>query len=110
MAGYHIPTGGTSDGTTQWGMLYMIMNSTSTFGSCSQANVYDRTVCAMKFPYAGFRSWTAGGYYHQGAYSYYWSSSPTPTRAYYVYFTPGAGGVTVTNPRAVGFSLRCIRN
>jgi uncharacterized protein (TIGR02145 family) len=91
-------------------MLYTIINSAGTFGSCSQANVYDRTVCAMKLPYAGYRYWHHGQYYSQGTYGFYWSSSPNSTNAYNAYFYSGGGSTANNNNRGYGFSLRCVKN
>ena len=54
--GYGVPSGGTSDATTEWGKLYTIINASATVGTCSQANVYDRIRCAMDLPLSGFRS------------------------------------------------------
>ena len=52
-SGYHIPTGGSNTTSTEWGTCYVIMNSSSVFGSCNQTNIYDRSVCTLKLPLSG---------------------------------------------------------
>ena len=105
-----MPTGGTTDVTTEWGKLYTIVNSASTLGACAQTNVYDRIVCTMKFPFAGLRYSTDGQYYNQGTFGYYWSSSPFSSNAYDAAFWSGAGNVADVNRRASGYSLRCVKD
>ena len=109
-AGYGVPSGGTSDATTEWGKLYAIINASTTVGACSQANVYDRTRCAVDMPLSGRRSWGNGAYYGQGTGGYYWSSSPDGTYSYYAYFFVGGGSIANYNDRAYGFAVRCIRH
>ncbi len=42
---------------------------------------------ALKFPYAGIRSWAGGiSMQGQGTYGRYWSSSPNGTNGYFLYF------------------------
>ena len=108
--GYGVPSGGTSDATTEWGKLYIIINASATVGTCSQANVYDRTRCAVNMPLSGNRNWNSGTYVGQGTYGYYWSSSPSGAGSYYAYFVVGGGNIANTYNRAVGFAVRCVRH
>jgi hypothetical protein len=91
-------------------MLYTIVNSAGAFGSCSQADVYLRTICAIKIPYAGNRNWSNSQYYDQGRYGFYWSSSSTGTDAYAAFFYAGGGLIAVNHNRGHAFTLRCIKN
>lgn len=109
-SGYHVPTGGSANNTTQWGMAYAIINSATTFGSCTQATTPERLMCALNLPYAGYRNRTNGQYQNQGVSGSYWSSSATSTNAYNAYFISGGNSIALGNYRANGFSVRCIRN
>lgn len=114
--GYHIPTGETdATATYEWYTAYLIADSMSTLGSCSQIGTtppYDRLRCALRIPLAGSRNWS-GGYDSQGTVSNYWSSSPSApgfTGADKVRFSNGGGNISDNSLRAYGFSVRCIRN
>ncbi len=105
-----MPTGGTTDTTTEWGTFFTIVNP-GTIGSCSQANVYDRMVCIIKLPYTGNRNSSNGLYYVQGSTGYYWSSTPTgTTNAFTPTFNGGSSNMSAINGRAAGMELRCLRN
>ena len=109
--GYHVPTAGTIDTTTEWGMIYAIMNSSTTFGLCTQANVYDRITCALKVPYAGYRVGSSASYNQQGSGNYYWASSVVGTFGYSVTLYSAGGTLNVNNNyKTYGFNIRCLRN
>ena len=116
-----MPTGGTTDATTDWGKLYTIISSTGTgsLGLCGQSDVYDRIRCALKMPLSGALSSIAGNFYLQGSEGYYWSSSPSGYSAYNVDLHADdtantsysfSGAVDSSSNRANGYSVRCIRN
>ena len=98
-AGYGVPSGGTSDATTEWGKLYMIFGGT-----------YDTIRSTLKLPLSGYRNWAAGTYGSQGSGGYYWSSSPNGSNSPAANFTPGGGTIASNNARANGFSVRCVRH
>jgi hypothetical protein len=59
---------------------------------------------------AGYRSNLAGAFYNRGAYGYYWSGSPVSTFAYALFFFSTSVIPAVSNYRAYGFSVRCLKN
>ena len=68
--------GTAGDTASDWGTLYTILNSSTTFGMCNQANTYDRAACTLKIPFSGNRFQNNGSFGNQGANGLYWSSSP----------------------------------
>jgi len=65
---------------------------------------------SLKLPVAGYRGRANGSLYDQGSGGYYWSSGVSGTFASHLFFN--AIGVFPANAdyRAVGFSVRCVRN
>lgn len=59
---------------------------------------------------AGYRNYSDGSLNNQGSFGYYWSSSPATTYGYYLYFNSTAVYPAGTNYRALGFSVRCLKN
>ncbi len=109
--GYSIPTGGTTDTSTEWGKLYTIVNTSLVVGSCNQANIYDRTRCILNLPLPGDRMWNDGTYGNQSTNGWYWSSSPNGIYSYNAMFIVGGGNIASTNyARSFGLSVRCIRH
>ena len=107
--GYHVPSGGTSDTTTEFGTMYTVINSATPFGSCAQANIYDRTECVLKLPLTGDR--LGASYNYQGTRGWYWSSSPSGTNASDAYFGISTGGITdITGRGNYALNVRCLRN
>jgi len=64
----------------------------------------------LQLPYAGYRSWFNGFWASGGSAGYYWSSSPTESDAYSLYFGLGDISPSDVNGRAFGFSVRCFKN
>ena len=98
-AGYGVPSGGTSDATTEWGKLYMIFGGT-----------YDTIRSTLKLPLSGNRGWSNGTYNNQGTAGAYWSSSPGGANSYFANFTVGGGNIAYNSSRAYGFAVRCVRH
>ena len=63
----------------------------------------------LKLPAAGLRHDSNGTLGSLGSSGDYWSSSVSGLNARYLYFTSTAG-VMITNSRALGFSVRCIKD
>ena len=110
ISGYHVPSAGTTDTTTDFGMLYTILNATSVFGSCNQSFVFDRLACTLKMPYSGDRHYMTANYQSQGGITNYWSSSPSGTYAYDITFSGGSSSVADVTQRGTGEPVRCLRN
>jgi hypothetical protein len=94
--GFALPT------DAQWVALVAesnITNSASAFGSTT-----------LKLTVAGLRDYTTGVLNSPGSYGFYWSSSPDSANAYFLYFT--STGVIPANDynRAIGFSVRCVKD
>jgi uncharacterized protein (TIGR02145 family) len=62
----------------------------------------------LTLPAAGFRFNTTGGLNSRGSSGYYWSSTVNGVSAYYLIFNSSLVNPAHSNPRTVGFSLRCI--
>jgi hypothetical protein len=105
-----VPTGGTNDNTTQWGMFYTTINATPVLGSCAQPNAWNRAVCALKLPRAGYRDWYHDHYQWQGTSAIYQSSSPTGIVAHFADLYPDGGNIANTTSRGNALSVRCIKN
>jgi uncharacterized protein (TIGR02145 family) len=93
-AGYHVPT------DTQW-------ITADTFGAWK--NNTDTYNSALKLPSAGDRIHFNGLLYNQGTFGYYWSSAVSGTDAGVLFFY-SAAAATGSNPRAYGYSVRCLKN
>ena len=65
---------------------------------------------ALKLPLAGYRDRALGSLGHQGSAGYYWSSSPFGTFAYDLGFSSGGVDPAVSDNRAYGFSVRCVKD
>jgi hypothetical protein len=63
----------------------------------------------LKLPVAGYRDRSDGSLASVGAYSYYWSSTLSGTNSRYLNFN-ASDALMVDNPRAYGFTVRCIKN
>lgn len=61
------------------------------------------------FPKVGYRDYSYGSLYLQGAFGLYWSSSVTGSNAFYLYFNSGGVYPAGSNSRAYGFSVRCVK-
>lgn len=116
--GYHIPNGGMdaagsvyTAADNEWNTAYAIAAST-TIGSCNgfSSNSYYQLRCILHLPRAGYRDYSDGSFYTQGAYGYYWSSSPSSTNARTADFYATSGNIATSNFRAYGFSARCLKN
>jgi len=59
---------------------------------------------------AGYRGRSTGLFNSQGTNGYYWSSSPSTTNGFYLYFNSANVRPTNNNLRAYGFALRCIKD
>jgi len=111
--GYHVPTWGTTNTSTEWGTAYTIANNMTTLGDCNQATgtqPYNRLRCAMMIPLSGTRSSMDGSWFYQGVNSYYWSSSPINTPAYFAQFQVDNGNIANSYSRAEAYNVRCIKN
>ncbi|NRH21172.1 hypothetical protein HOO68_03950 [Candidatus Gracilibacteria bacterium] len=99
--GYHIPT------QTEW------MRAIEYSGDKYNNNIGG----ILKLPFAGWRGFDNAEYYGQGGIGTYWSSSPDlklPKSFYMNINTLGNGNITGdfrnSSFRAVGYSVRCIKN
>jgi uncharacterized protein (TIGR02145 family) len=63
----------------------------------------------LHFSVPGYRNGNNGTLGSAGASGYYWSSMPNGTNAYDRYFYSGST-TSLTNNRALGFSVRCLQN
>ena len=68
----------------------------------------DASTKLLTLPAAGLRSITYGALYHRGFNGYYWSSSESGSAAYHLTFNSSNVTPADLNPRAYGFSVRCI--
>ena len=93
-AGYHVPT------DAQWA-------TAATFGAWN--NNTDTYNSALKLPSAGERHHIDGLLYNQGTNGHYWSSAVSGTLARNLFFYSAAAN-TDANHRALGFSVRCLKN
>jgi uncharacterized protein (TIGR02145 family) len=63
----------------------------------------------LKLPMAGFRYLSNGSLFNVGTNGYYWSNSVSSTNARLLYFT-SSNAFMNTNNRALGFSVRCLKD
>lgn len=61
-------------------------------------------------PLAGNRLNSSAAYSNQGAFGYYWASSPTGTYGYSVCLSATQVFPALNSSRAFGFSVRCLKN
>jgi uncharacterized protein (TIGR02145 family) len=93
-SGYRLPTATElNDERLSWQQL----NSSAAFAS------------PLKLPVAGYRFYTIGNVDSEGIFGYYWSSSFITNDSRYLTFGSSFASV-VTNYRAVGRSVRCIKD
>jgi len=93
-SGYRIPTNSELDAErTSWSQN----NSTGAFNS------------PLKLPLSGYRGSADGSLSDVGSLGYYWSSSVNGTYAWYLSFRSGYADMS-NNRRAVGFSVRCLKD
>jgi uncharacterized protein (TIGR02145 family) len=69
----------------------------------------------LKLPYAGYHDRNGGSMNSQWSYGYYWSSSPNISNTHNLVFCIDFGfgsyvGIDNNNYRAIGFSVRCLKN
>ncbi|MBO5419058.1 MAG: hypothetical protein J6A22_03140 [Bacteroidales bacterium] len=78
------------------------------FNPSSKGIIFASTSPASWFPASGFRYFDDGSIGYIGVDGYYWSSTPSRTDGYYMYFNYG-GYVdpAFTNYRSFGFAVRC---
>ena len=93
-AGYHVPT------DTEWSIA-------DTFGAWN--NNTDTYNSALKLPSAGYRHHVNGLLSIQGTDGYYWSSTVGGTAARTLRFYSTAA-ITVSEIRAYGLTVRCLKN
>ncbi len=75
----------------------------------SSSNAAGAFASPLKLPVAGYRIASSGSLYDVGTISYYWSSTVSGELARYIFFYSSSAG-TFTINRAVGFSVRCIKD
>ena len=92
--GFRVPTNGE---------LTTLVTSSSISNSATAAS------SAMKFTVPGYRNDGNGTLGYVGSDGYYWSSTVSGTRASFRYFDSG-GTTTDNRPRALGFSVRCLKD
>jgi uncharacterized protein (TIGR02145 family) len=63
---------------------------------------------SLFLPAAGTRNRNSGAQGSVGAGGYYWSSTPTSTNSYALYFNSTSLNAASTNARSPGFTVRCI--
>lgn len=64
----------------------------------------------LSLPFSGVRNDSDGSITYQGSFGYYWSSSPYSTNSYVLTFGSNAVHPAGNDGRALGFSVRCIKN
>jgi uncharacterized protein (TIGR02145 family) len=93
--GFRLPT------QTEWATLVTaagITNDTTAYSS------------SLKLPLAGDRDSNGGELFDRGSYGMYWSSSPVSPYAYNLYFFSEEAYPAYYYSRALGLSVRCIKN
>jgi trimeric autotransporter adhesin len=63
----------------------------------------------LKLPLAGYRDFTSGSFFNVGTGGRYWSSTVSSTTSRYLTFSSYAM-ITSSGSRAIGFSVRCIKD
>ena len=64
----------------------------------------------LKLPMAGFRSFSDGSLGHVGSMGFYWSSTVNGTLSRNLYFDSSSNAGVDSDFRAVGFSVRCLKD
>lgn len=64
----------------------------------------------LKLPMSGLRNNSTGSPNNRVSFGYYWSSTPFSTSAHYLYFNSSNVSPSLSNYRALGFSVRCFKN
>lgn len=100
--GYHVPT------TLEWASAAANITGFATGATVTDQTKRDLFVATLKLPLAGYRVYTTGNYY--GPWGYYWMSSPSGTYGYYVLVSTTDVYNANGNPRAYGYSVRCLAN
>ncbi len=77
--------------------------------SWSQNNSLGAFGSPLKLPMAGFRNHTDGSLNSEGSNGFYWSSTVNANNVWNLYFLSGNANLN-DNPRAYGFSVRCIKD
>ena len=104
-AGYHVPT------DAQWATAYAFNGGAATNGGATVGwdNNTETYESDLKLPSAGYRNRISGLLNNQGTIGYYWSSTVSGTGARYLFFSSTAANA-FSSSRAVGFSVRCLKN
>jgi uncharacterized protein (TIGR02145 family) len=115
--GWHVPS------DAEWATLISFLNDESVAGgklkekgtlhwfppNTDAVNSYGFTALP-----GGSRYWTNGGFYLNGKYGWYWSSTEntsTATEAWHKYFIYNAGNITRKSGNKIdGFTVRCIKD
>lgn len=93
--GYHVPT------------LSQLDEARLAFGTKNAAGAF---ASALKLPSAGNRNHASGSFLNQGTIGYYWSSTVLSTQARLLYFSSNSNSANMnSNNRALGFSVRCLK-
>ncbi|EKE28139.1 MAG: hypothetical protein ACD_3C00089G0001, partial [uncultured bacterium (gcode 4)] len=99
---YHVPT------QKEWCDAAMNLNWALT---CVSAWKNDTTLAStLKLPLAGYRNYSNAGYSPQGFNGYYWSASPNGTFAYILNISSTQVYLLGSEYRALGFTVRCLKN
>jgi uncharacterized protein (TIGR02145 family) len=93
--GFRLPT------STEWSTL------TTAAGIVNSATAYSSS---LKLPVAGYRQGSDASLNGLGSGGYYWSSSVSGPGALNLYFTASSVNPATTNPRAYGFTVRCVKD
>jgi uncharacterized protein (TIGR02145 family) len=64
----------------------------------------------LKLTLAGTRSYSSGSLGNVGTSGYYWSSTADATKSRSLYFSSSSGASMLSSFRAIGFSVRCIKD
>lgn len=68
-------------------------------------------VSTLKLSLTGTRFYTSpAAYYNQTAYGYYWASTPNADVGAYLWVSPTQVHPETYEARAIGFSVRCLKN
>lgn len=100
--GYHVPT------IYEWAKAVVAINPTAT-NIYSNWQTDSQVAVTLKLPFAGTRQ-SDGKYSSQGQFGYYWASSQWNTNYGYLMWFISGQLVGSANPRAFGYSVRCLAN
>ena len=93
--GWHVPT------QPEWAAIAGYFSPQTSVGAFNSV---------LKLPLAGYRYRIDAALYNRGSFGYYWSSSPSGTDASHLYFSSGGVNPADVDNRAVGFSVRCVKD